>query len=67
MPQPLLDHMKQHCGYGSLSEEIDLQPEGETALVGLSKIGKESATKKLKPKGTYQLCRVNADGGAEPL
>ena len=59
--------MKQHCGYGSIPEEVDLQPEGETALVGLSKIGKEPATKKLRPKGTYQLCKVTADGAAEPL
>ena len=59
--------MKTHCGFGSISEKVDLQPEGETALVGLGSLGLESATKKLRPKGTYQLCKVNEEGGHTSL
>ena len=65
--QPLLDHMKTHCGFGSIPEKVDLQPEGETALVGLDKVGLVSATQKIRPKGIYQLCKLTEEGGHTSL
>ncbi len=64
--QVLLDHIKSRCGFGAIPEEVDLQPEDGTGLVGLPKVGRSPAAGVLKPKATYNLCKlvVPAEGGA---
>lgn len=63
----LLDKIKEHCGYNSLDEPIDLLKEDCVTCMELRALGRKSATTLLEPKGTYILAKVvapEAEGGA---
>lgn len=59
----LADHIKQRCGYGHLTENIDLQKEDKTMVGLMGKPGEEGAelrraSELLAPKGVYFLCKL---------
>jgi len=62
----LIDHIKEKCGYGNLSEAIDLQREADGSMANLHKVGTNSASTVLQPKAKYFLCKLtqNEDGSA---